>query len=165
MSLVGFKSRNHPQQSVVDAVDDRATTPEMFAWLASLYGPFTLDVAAASHNTKCDRFFTKDQNGLVQPWSAERVWCNPPFSKILPWVFNAHTTEDARVTMLLPANRCEQKWWQRYIEPFRDGRGPRLTTHFLGGRMRFMHPAGGDVKPNDRPPFGVVVCVWESVRR
>ena len=47
-------------------------------------GPFTVDVAAAPHNTKCERFYTAEQDGLAQSWAGETVWCNPPYSSILP---------------------------------------------------------------------------------
>jgi hypothetical protein len=35
------------------------------------------------------------------------------------------------IVMLLPANRTEQGWWQKHIEPFRDRAMSRLTTEFL----------------------------------
>ena len=42
---------------------------------------FTLDVCATQENAKCERFFTKEQDGLVQSWKGERVWCNPPYGR------------------------------------------------------------------------------------
>lgn len=101
-------------------------------------GP-TRDVAAAPHNAKCPRYFTRDDDGLAQSWAGERVWCNPPFSDLRPWVVKAW--QESRgcpvIVMLLPANRCEQRWWQELVEPFRDRPGSPLRTTFLPGRPRF----------------------------
>ena len=41
---------------------------------------FNLDAAASRENAKCERFFTKDQDGLKQKWKGT-VWCNPPYGK------------------------------------------------------------------------------------
>lgn len=130
MSLVGFKAQNHPQQKVKDHVDDRGTSAEFFTQMVERFGPFDLDVAAASHNAKCERYYTIEDDGLNQPWWGN-VWCNPPYSNIGAWVekawrsvlFHGHT----KVVMLLPANRTEQRWWQDWVEPYRDGRStPRV---------------------------------------
>ncbi len=165
MSIVGYKSQNHPQQTgkrgAKDAVDDRGTDPAEFAKIADEFGPFTLDVAAAAHNTKCARYFTVNDNGLDQSWSGERVWCNPPYSDIAAWVIKAWTEyEETRgITMLLPANRCEQRWWQDHVEPYRDRGGP-LSVRFLPGRMRFIRPDWTPGPKGDRPPFGCCLLVW-----
>lgn len=50
----------------VDDVDDRATHPGVFAEFDHRFGGFTLDVAAAEHNAKCERYFTREQDG--QTW-------------------------------------------------------------------------------------------------
>ncbi len=169
MSLVGFRARNHRQQTLLRgpdrAVDDRATTPETFAPLNERYR-FSIDVAAAAHNTKCDRYFTADDDGLAQPWDGERVWCNPPYSDIASWVEKAwwEITEEGGaelVVMLLPANRTEQTWWQRMVEPFRDRPDSVLRTEFLPGRIRFIAQGKTEVGPNERPPFGCVLLIWE----
>lgn len=60
--------------------------------------------------------------------------------------------------MLLPANRTEQGWWQRHIEPGR--RNGSVRVEFLPGRMRFIVPPADTVKPNDRPPFGCCLVIW-----
>lgn len=64
--------------------------------------------------------------------------------------------------MLLPANRTEQRWWQREVEPYRDGHAMRdgcaLTTRFLASRINFVD-AGR--KYTSSAPFGCVFLIWE----
>jgi phage N-6-adenine-methyltransferase len=168
VTLVGFRGNDHPQQvgtrGALDVVDDRGTPPEIFDPLHEEFG-FTLDVAAAPHNAKCERFYTLQDDALHLPWEG-RVWCNPPYSNLDKWVFKARweflTAKRAEiVVMLLPANRCEQKWWQTQIEPYRDDRrNAELTTRFLPGRPRFIMPGFDKVEPNQRPPFGLVLAIW-----
>jgi phage N-6-adenine-methyltransferase len=168
MSLVNFKARNHPQQAVRDAVDDRRTPLSVFGPLDASHS-FTLDAAASPENAKCPKFYTRDTDGLLRSWSGERVWCNPPFSRLEPWLAKAwREMHDAceLVVMLLPANRCEQGFWQRWVEPFRDKApvdGVRLTSRFLKERTRFSSPGQIIPKKGDRPPFGCVLLTWERV--
>ena len=74
MSLVGFKARNHPQQKTNPKVDERATAPEFFAPLHDRFR-FTIDVAATAENTKLERFYSIEDDGLAQSWAGERAWC------------------------------------------------------------------------------------------
>jgi phage N-6-adenine-methyltransferase len=172
MSLVGFKAQNHRQQvgkrGAKPEVDNLATTPEMFGPLHERFR-FTIDVAALPHNAKLPRFYTPEQDGLKQSWAGERVWCNPPYSDLLPWVAKAHRSRNADlIVMLVPANRTEQKWWQVYVEPYRDsGRGhgtdvDDLRVEFLPGRPRFIKYGFDRVEPNQRPPFGCCLLIWEA---
>lgn len=86
------------------------------------------------------------------------MWCNPPYSAIEPWVQKAWKSSADLVVMLLPANRTEQGWWQRWVEPGRlDG---TLRVEFLPGRMRFIKAGALEVGPNERPPFGVCLVIW-----
>jgi phage N-6-adenine-methyltransferase len=166
MTLVGFKAKNHPQQRVKDVVDDRGTNAEFFAEMDARFGPFALDVAAAQHNAKCDRYYTIDDDGLTQPWNAERIWCNPPYSNLYAWVDKAWwewevTQYPSLIVMLLPANRTEQKWWQELVEPNRDN-GGKLHVEFLSGRMRFDRPGVVIGPKGDRPPFGCCLLIWSN---
>lgn len=162
MSLVGFKARNHQQQvrrrGPRPEVDDRQTAPETFDPLNARFG-FTLDVAALPHNAKLPRFFTPDDDGLSQDWTGERVWCNPPYSDIEPWVQKARVSGAELIVMLLPANRTEQGWWQRQVEPFR-GKTGGCTVEFLAGRLRFIAHDATEIRPNERPPFGCCLVIW-----
>lgn len=169
MTLSGFKAQNHPQQTAKrgpnPAVDDRATPPEMFGPLNKRFG-FTIDVAASRANAKLPRYYTAEQDGLAQPWTDERVWCNPPYSDIEPWVQKAWRewgSYDAPeiIVMLLPANRTEQGWWQRGVEPMLRGRDLAFRVEFLPGRTRFICVGETAVLPNQRPPFGCCLLIWQ----
>ncbi len=158
VSLVGFKCRNHPQQKGNPKVDNRATPPEVFGPLDAEWG-FTIDVSADARNTKCSRFYSESDDGLSRSWAGETVWCNPPWSNIGPWVAKAMAEVGAQVVvMLLPANRCEQKWWQEHIEPVRDN-GGIVTTRFISGRTRYINADDDQVRPNARPPCGSVLVI------
>lgn len=169
MSLVGFKARNHPQQDAKDWVDDRAVLPEFFAPLNDRFR-FSVDAAASAANAVLPRFWTKEDDALLRLWAGDRVWCNPPYSNLAPWLAKAWWEMQAGcelIVMLVPSNRTEQRWWQKYVEPFRD-RGPRdgvsLRCEFIPNRMRFKWPAERVVPPKgDRPPFGVCLLIWERV--
>lgn len=165
MSLVGFRAQNHPQQTgrrgALTAVDDRTVHPADFALWQSRFR-FTIDAAATETNARLPRFWTTEDDALRQDWRPERVWCNPPYSALAPWVIKANH-EFRRgcplIVMLLPANRTEQDWWQNELEPVRDnGLGPRVE--FLRGRLRFILPGKSDVEPNQRPPFGCCLAIW-----
>lgn len=182
MSLVAFKARNHPQQGVHDEIDDRRT-PWVFFDKLNSERQFTIDAAASTANAMLAAFWTIADDGLWQSWEGHRVWCNPPYSNIAPWVekaWRAMLLEGCiSIDMLLPANRTEQRWWQQHVEPFRDGRldrtsAPtqafgierrvRLTTEFGAGRLRFEH-ADGPIRSskNSGPPFGIVLLTWQRV--
>jgi hypothetical protein len=93
VTLAGFKASNHPQQTTKrgarDDVDDRGTEWAFIRDLEARFdAPFTLDVAAAPHNTKAPEFYTRDDDGLSHPWRG-RVWCNPPYSDCGAWVRKA----------------------------------------------------------------------------
>lgn len=190
MTIAGFKATNHPQQTgkrgAVDAVDDRGTDPEFIAGLEARFGSFTLDVAAAAHNTKARRFYTREDDGLDRRWAGQ-VWCNPPYSDCGAWVRKAweewrgEPLHDYRehhggvgcwrcgprkplglIVMLLPANRVEQRWWQEHVEPYRDRPGSPLSVEFLPGRMRFSRPGWTKPEKGDRPPFGCCLLIWTN---
>ena len=162
MSLVGFKAQNHEQQVLVRGarshVDDRGTTLDVFDPLHKRFR-FTVDAAASPENAKLPRFWTAEDDGLEQDWAGERVWCNPPYSAIEPWCEKAWVSGAELVVMLLPANRTEQGWWQRQVEPHRDRPGG-LRCEFLPGRLRFLKPGQKRIGPNERPPFGCCLLIW-----
>jgi phage N-6-adenine-methyltransferase len=166
---VSFVSRNHPQQTAargpLDEVDDRGTDPVLFTALSARFGGFTLDAAAALHNAKCERWYGREDDGLAQPWSGERVYVNPPYSDCAAWVRKAWVEVEAPlIVMLMPANRTEQSWWQDLVEPYRDRPNSPLRIEFLRSRIRFVRAGADHIGPDERPPFGCCLLIWEGPR-
>jgi phage N-6-adenine-methyltransferase len=74
--------------------DEWATPPETFKELDREFG-FDLDVCATHENAKCDRYFTRDDNGLAQPWAGV-CWMNPLYGReIGQWMRKAKASADA----------------------------------------------------------------------
>lgn len=147
--------------------DERYTTRTTLELCKRLAGvdAFDLDVAACDEAHCAPRYFTIATNGLERPWDADRVWCNPPYSDLGPWVTKAwdaiRYSEPSLIAMLIPANRAEQPFWQEHVEPYRDAFGKLLTTHHLPGRVQFGFPGNPDATGwKSSPPFGCVLLVW-----
>jgi len=172
MGLQGVKAKNHPQQSVNGRGDleaDERYTPR--ALISELHARhrFTIDVASDPRSPAAKiigRFWTRQDDGLLQRWDGERVWCNPPFLSIAPWVAKAWRSR-AEVVMLVPGCRTEQPWWQTLVEPWRDrGAAPYLLTRFLANRTQFGTPEVPEGKRwNSSPPFGCVLLTWPTQDR
>ena len=105
---------------------------------------FTLDVAATRENTLCERFYSKEENGLKQPWTGV-VWCNPPYSKgnIAQWVKKAISELDRdggpEMTMMLLPSDTSTAWFHDMVWM----RAEDVT--FLKGRIAFEGPEKGRV--------------------
>ena len=51
---------------------------------------FTLDPCCLPKSALCSKFFTPEEDGLVQSWDNEIVFCNPPYGReIGKWVKKA----------------------------------------------------------------------------
>lgn len=110
-------------------------TPQgLFNELNSFFN-FTLDVCASDKNAKCEKYFTKENDGLKQSWAGHRCWMNPPYgSEIALWVEKAAKEsayseyKAAAVIILVPA-RTDTQWFHKYVvgNPIR----------FLEGRLKF----------------------------
>lgn len=74
--------------------DDWATPWYFFKILDAIFH-FTLDPCASDENHKCDNYFTKEQNGLMQNWygfndlEEKTVFVNPPYNAKLAWILKA----------------------------------------------------------------------------
>ncbi len=83
---------------------------------------FDLDVCATGENAKCDRFFTREDDGLAQAWTG-RVWMNPPYGRMIgEWMrkaWESSQTTAELVVCLVPA-RTDTRWWHEYAVQWRD---------------------------------------------
>jgi phage N-6-adenine-methyltransferase len=109
---------------------------------------FTLDVAATAENAKCAHFFTKSENGLVQPWSGN-VWLNPPFSEIEPWAekgWDHARTGRGVVGALLPL-WPSAPWFRKFV---------------IHGHIRLLTTRFGAVGQKTPAPFDYMFVVWTA---
>jgi len=91
---------------------------------------FELDVCATAENALCERFYTKEDDGLQQPWDGV-CWMNPPYGRTIgQWMQKASEAASggATVVCLVPA-RTDTKWWQAYCLD--------CEVRFIKGRLRF----------------------------
>ncbi len=112
---------------------------------------FTLDPCADAKNHKCEKFFTKNENGLAQDWGGMRVFCNPPYGReIYQWVeksYHEGHKENTLVVLLVPA-RTDTKWFQDFVYH-------RSEIRFLRGRLKF-----GDSK--NSAPFPSMIVIFRG---
>jgi phage N-6-adenine-methyltransferase len=129
------KRRKQSQQLVYwywrSTTDLRETPQDFFNDLDREFH-FTLDVCAIQINTKCTRFYSSEQDGLLQDWAGEVCWMNPPYGLILrQWTQKAYEASKAGATVvcLLPV-RSDTKWWHQYVLPYAEIR-------YLERRLKF----------------------------
>jgi phage N-6-adenine-methyltransferase len=127
--------------------DDWRTPRGLFLQLDREFG-FTLDAAAAAHNTQCPTFFSRETDALEQQWTGT-VWCNPPYTSdvIGKFVRKAHEAASggATVVMLVPV-RADVPWWH-------DHALQASEIRFIRGRVRFEGMTG-------TAPFASCVLVF-----
>lgn len=97
-------------------------------------GEFDLDPCASNENHKAPDFYTKDEDGLAQPWHG-RVWCNPPYSQPALYQFCEKMAEHGNGILLIFA-RTGNKVWQEIIFP------KATAVLFLRKRIQFIDNEG-----------------------
>jgi site-specific DNA-methyltransferase (adenine-specific) len=111
---------------------------------------FNLDACATAENAKCDKYYTKEQDGLSQEWNGI-VWCNPPYGRSIGmWVKKAYESK-ATVVLLVPA-RTDTKWFHDYVLG-------KAEVRFVKGRLKF-----GGCKNSAPFPSMLVVYKFEKER-
>ena len=126
-------------------------TPELFFKKLDVVFNFTLDPCASLENTKCSKFFTKEDDGLSKDWGGHSVFMNPPYGRqIGDWIrkaFNESRKPNTVVVCLIPS-RTDTKYWHEYCM-----RADKIS--FVKGRLRF----GGS---RNSAPFPSAVVVFTS---
>lgn len=113
---------------------------------------FTVDLCADDQNHKCDKYYTKENDGLKADLTGERVFCNPPYgrSETIKWVKKCAESGELCV-MLLPA-RTDTAFFHDYIYE-------KAEIRFLRGRLHF--ESGG--VPQDRAPFPSMIVIFRGL--
>lgn len=143
-----------PKQILTSANQDWQTPPDLFNWVHAQC-QFTLDAAASFQNALCPKFYTEEDNGLLQNWDNETVWCNPPYGTNQPaWAEKAAATNHF-VALLIPA-RTDTKMWHEQIFP------KASCVIFLKGRLKFSRP-GTEGQSSTFPSALVIYSSWKPM--
>lgn len=146
-----MKKERMNSKAMFSSATDLWATPQKFFDELDLEFHFTLDPCATIDNAKCEKFFTKEDDGLLQNWGGENVFCNPPYGReIGKWVKKAYEEskkDETLVVMLLPA-RTDTKWFHEWIYG-------KAEIRFLKGRLKF-----GDAK--NSAPFPSMVVIYKK---
>ncbi|MFQ5788266.1 MAG: phage N-6-adenine-methyltransferase [Thermodesulfobacteriota bacterium] len=116
---------------------------------------FNLDPAATSENHLCDKYFTKEDNGLSKDWSRYTVFLNPPYSNAGDWIKKAYESAKeigTTVVCLIPA-RTDTKYFHKYCIH-------ADYIFFIEGRLKFENRSDGDFKQNCAP-FPSIIVIFD----
>lgn len=126
---------------------DLWATPQHFFDTFNEHFLFDVDVCASPENSKCPKYYTKEDDGLSHRWEGS-CWMNPPYGReIGAWVQKAAESSLkglATVVCLLPA-RTDTAWWHDWVVPFGE-------VIFVRGRLKF-----GNAKASAPFPSAVVI--------
>jgi phage N-6-adenine-methyltransferase len=129
---------------------DEWSTPQDFFDELNKEFNFTLDPCATPENAKCEKYYTKEDDGLKQDWSGETVFCNPPYGiAIKDWVkkcYEESKKPNTTVVMLIPA-RTDTSYFHDYIYH------KAKEIRFIRGRLKF-----GNAK--NSAPFPSMVVIF-----
>ena len=134
------------------ATEEWATPKDFFDALDAEFH-FTLDPCSTDDNAKCAKHYTKEQDGLSQDWTGERVFCNPPYGREMPrWIAKCaeHGRTGGVAVMLIPA-RTDTKAFHEYIYH-------KAEIRFIRGRLKF----GG---AKNSAPFPSMIVIFGGVVR
>ena len=114
---------------------------------------FTLDPCATKTTAKCEKYFTKEDNGLRQDWGGYTVFCNPPYgTETKHWVkkcSDESKKSNITVVMLMPA-RTDTIYFHNYIYN-------KAEIRFIKGRLKFR----GKQKGSGSAPFPSMVVIFK----
>ena len=127
-------------------------TPQAFFDKLNLEFNFTLDPCCTPNTAKCKKYYTLKENGLLQDWCGETVFCNPPYGrKLKVWIekcYNESCKPNTTVVMLIPA-RTDTIAFHKYIYN-------KAEIRFIKGRLKF-RVDGDEVS---RAPFPSMVVIF-----
>ena len=112
---------------------------------------FTLDPCCTKESALCDKYYTIEDDGLIQDGGGEIVFMNPPYGRAIgKWVEKAfrESLNGAVVVCLIPS-RTDTRYWHNYIFPY------AADIKFLKGRLKF-----GD--SNNSAPFPSAIITFDK---
>lgn len=130
--LLVRKGSDFVNRVLLSSNSEEWSTPQDLFDQLDLEFHFTVDVCSSHDNAKCPKHYTKDDDGLLQDWSGDVVWCNPPYGRqMTKWIrkCSEHGKKGGIAVMLIPA-RTDTKAFHEYIYN-------KSEIRFIKGRLKF----------------------------
>lgn len=137
------------QKAMVSSKSNEWETPQgLFDDLNKEFN-FTLDPCATSLNAKCEKYYTKRENGLQQSWAGEVVFMNPPYGgNTGKWIEKAwHESLHGAIVVCLIVSSTDRSYWHDYIFPHAS------EIRWLRGRLKF-------VTAKSTAPFASAIVIF-----
>ena len=130
--------------------EERATPEDLFNKLNKKF-KFTLDPCSTEENHKCDIYYTKKENWLIQDRNDQIVFVNPPYWKEIWKRVEKGSNVNKICVMLLPA-RTDTKRFQDIVLK----KASRI--HFIKWRLKFWGS-------KNSAPFPSVIVVFDNIQK
>ena len=138
------------------------TPPEVMLYLKYNHGFLpTIDACADKDNRKCKRFFSEENSFLlVDPKSinGEQIWCNPPYSKPLPFVKQCIALSGNGNDVFMLLNMDTSTKWFELIEATENA----TVMPVVGGRIHFVNEKGEQITKNNKPQVFIYFCKHQT---
>lgn len=130
------------------------TPQDFFESCADEVGGFDLDPCATPENTKCEKFYTKEDDGLSKEWFG-KVWVNHPYGRqISKWVEKCQRERvRCQIIYLLIPSRTDTKYFHEFIYNKED-----VELRFIKGRLKF----GG---AKNSAPFPSLLAIFHNQKQ
>jgi site-specific DNA-methyltransferase (adenine-specific) len=120
---------------------------------------FTLDPCATKESAKCEKYYTKEDNGLSKNWNNEIVFINPPYSRELQprFIEKAFVTSTygSKCVLLIPS-RTDTKIWHKIIFKYAS------KILFIKGRIKFQTLQDGKLVYKQASTFPSAIIVFDD---
>ena len=118
---------------------------------------FTLDAACMKETALCPKYYTPEDDSLIQNWDNEIVWLNPPYSNLKPWLEKSvHAYNNGSTVMILVPSRTDTKAFQDHASKY------CTCMCFIKGRLKFVDPNKDPAAKQDSAPFPSVLIVLDN---
>lgn len=120
-------------ESLVSSNTNEWGTPQKLFEILNEEFHFTLDPCSTDVNHKTNKYYTQKEDGLLQDWSGECVFMNPPYGyQTAKWIEKAfkESLKGTMVVCLITA-RTDTSYWHDII--FRHA----AQIRFIRGKIKF----------------------------
>ena len=117
---------------------------------------FTLDLCASKGNAVCKRFYSIQDNCLIQSPKGEKIFCNPPYGRqIKLFVKKCFELSKYNLVVLLIPARTDTSYFHDYIYN-------KAEIRFIRGRLKFVKPNSTIPKNKFTPaPFPSMLAIYK----